>query len=106
MADEHSIEGANTSESSGGSSESVVELNIKTLDSQTYSFHADKNGLAKYVEWSANMMEEDARRRLKLAKLQAKKERIRIWTNYVPPPSNSKAIHNQNFTGKVELRDG
>ncbi|GAB4859588.1 hypothetical protein Ancab_011061, partial [Ancistrocladus abbreviatus] len=60
-------------------------------------------GLAKYVEWSANMMEEDARRRLKLAELQAKKERIRIWTNYVPPPSNSKAIHNQNFTGKVEL---
>ncbi|GAB4848598.1 Translin-1 [Ancistrocladus abbreviatus] len=59
------------------------------------------NGLAKYVEWSANMMEEDARRRLKLAELQAKKERIRIWTNYVPPPSNSKAIHNQNFTGKV-----
>ncbi|GAB4860077.1 hypothetical protein Ancab_011555 [Ancistrocladus abbreviatus] len=49
------------------------------------------------------MMEEDARRRLKLAELQAKKERIRIWTNYVPPPSNSKAIHNQNFTGKVEL---
>ncbi|GAB4825702.1 hypothetical protein Ancab_008575 [Ancistrocladus abbreviatus] len=175
MADQHSTEGASTSESSGGSSESVVELNIKTLDSQIYSFHADKNsvapmipaswtslsvkverratsvftvvkhlsfstlvlrskpfcgkilffkstgsnfnfklssfqlellncqGLAKYVEWSANMMEEDARWRLKLAELQAKKERIRIWTNYVPPPSNSKAIHNQNFTGKVEL---
>ncbi|GAB4849859.1 hypothetical protein Ancab_004658 [Ancistrocladus abbreviatus] len=49
------------------------------------------------------MMEEDARRRLKLAELQAKKERIRIWTNYVPPLSNSMAIHNQNFTGKVEL---
>ncbi|GAB4828406.1 hypothetical protein Ancab_035404 [Ancistrocladus abbreviatus] len=43
MADQHSTEGASTSESSGGSSESVVELNIKTLDSQIYSFHADKN---------------------------------------------------------------
>ncbi|KAK1568612.1 hypothetical protein Q3G72_026715 [Acer saccharum] len=60
-----------------------------------------ENGLAKYVEWSANMMEEEAKRRLKAAELQAKKTRLKIWTNYVPPTSNSKAIHNQNFTGKV-----
>ncbi|CAL0327720.1 unnamed protein product [Lupinus luteus] len=60
-----------------------------------------ENGLAKYVEWSANMMEEEAKRKLKTAELQAKKTRLRIWTNYVPPPSNSKAIHDQNFTGKV-----
>ncbi|OMO94776.1 hypothetical protein CCACVL1_05833 [Corchorus capsularis] len=60
-----------------------------------------ENGLAKYVEWSANMMEEDARRRLKTAELQAKKSRLRMWTNYVPPASNSKAIRDQNFTGKV-----
>ncbi|KAK7316871.1 hypothetical protein RJT34_00642 [Clitoria ternatea] len=60
-----------------------------------------ENGYAKYVEWSANMMEEEAKRRLKTAELQAKKDRLRMWTNYVPPPSNSKAIHNQNFTGKV-----
>ncbi|KAF7834078.1 ribonuclease TUDOR 1-like [Senna tora] len=60
-----------------------------------------ENGLAKYVEWSANMMEEDAKRRLKAAELQAKKTRLRMWTNYVPPPTNSKAIHNQKFTGKV-----
>ncbi|KDP22512.1 hypothetical protein JCGZ_26343 [Jatropha curcas] len=60
-----------------------------------------ENGLAKYVEWSANMMEDDAKRRLKNAELQAKKNRLRIWTNYVPPPTNSKAIHDQNFTGKV-----
>lgn len=58
-------------------------------------------GLAKYVEWSANMMEEDAKRKLKAAELQAKKDRLRMWTNYVPPPTNSKAIHDQNFTGKV-----
>lgn len=58
-------------------------------------------GFAKYVEWSANMMEDDAKRRLKAAELQAKKDRLRIWTNYVPPASNSKAIHDQNFTGKV-----
>ncbi|XP_068645597.1 ribonuclease TUDOR 1-like [Aristolochia californica] len=60
-----------------------------------------ENGLAKYVEWSANTMEEDAKRRLKNAELQAKKDRLRIWTNYVPPATNSKAIHDQNFTGKV-----
>ncbi|CAK7336878.1 unnamed protein product [Dovyalis caffra] len=60
-----------------------------------------ENGLAKFVEWSANMMEEDAKRKLKTAELQAKKNRLRIWTNYVPPATNSKAIHDQNFTGKV-----
>ncbi|KAK9272661.1 hypothetical protein L1049_003037 [Liquidambar formosana] len=60
-----------------------------------------ENGLAKYVEWSANMMEEEAKRRLKSAELQAKKDRLRFWTNYVPPATNSKAIHDQNFTGKV-----
>ncbi|XP_062091486.1 ribonuclease TUDOR 1 [Humulus lupulus] len=60
-----------------------------------------ENGLGKYVEWSANMMEEDAKRKLKTAELQAKKTRLRIWTNYIPPATNSKAIHNQNFTGKV-----
>lgn len=48
------------------------------------------------------MMEEDAKRKLKAAELQAKKTRLRIWTNYVPPASNSKAIHDQNFTGKVK----
>ncbi|KAL3575563.1 hypothetical protein D5086_023664 [Populus alba] len=60
-----------------------------------------ENGLAKFVEWSANMMEEDAKRQLKTAELQAKKSRLRMWTNYVPPATNSKAIHDQNFTGKV-----
>ncbi|KAI4384672.1 hypothetical protein MLD38_002791 [Melastoma candidum] len=58
-------------------------------------------GLAKYVEWSANMLEEEAKRKLKATELQAKKTRLRIWTNYVPPATNSKAIHDQNFTGKV-----
>ncbi|KAK6127910.1 hypothetical protein DH2020_038339 [Rehmannia glutinosa] len=60
-----------------------------------------ENGLAKYVEWSASLLEDEARRRLKSAELQAKKSRLRIWTNYVPPATNSKAIHDQNFTGKV-----
>ncbi|KAE8720203.1 TUDOR-SN protein 1 isoform 2 [Hibiscus syriacus] len=60
-----------------------------------------ENGLSKYVEWSANMMEDDAKRRLKTAELEAKKARLRIWTNYVPPATNSKAIRDQNFTGKV-----
>ncbi|GAB2257923.1 hypothetical protein Droror1_Dr00014083 [Drosera rotundifolia] len=60
-----------------------------------------ENGLAKVVDWSASMMDDGAKSKLKAAELEAKKNRIRIWTNYVPPPSNSKAIHNQNFTGKV-----
>ncbi|KAH9328340.1 hypothetical protein KI387_000448 [Taxus chinensis] len=60
-----------------------------------------ENGLAKVVEWSASMMEEDSKRRLKTAELQAKKDRLRIWTNYVPPASNSKAIRDDKFTGKV-----
>lgn len=60
-----------------------------------------ENGLAKFVEWSASMMEEDSKRRLKNAELQAKRDRLRIWTNYVPPPSNSKAIRDDKFTGKV-----
>ncbi|KAI4383007.1 hypothetical protein MLD38_008893 [Melastoma candidum] len=60
-------------------------------------------GLAKYVEWSANMLEEDAKRKLKTTELHAKKTRLRIWTNYVPPATNSKAIHDQNFTGKVNV---
>jgi hypothetical protein len=59
-----------------------------------------KQGLAKYVEWSANIREEDAKQKLKAAELEAKKSRLRIWTNYVP--TNSKAIHDQNFTGKVK----
>jgi len=48
------------------------------------------------------MMEDEAKKKLKAAELEAKKTRLRIWTNYVPPTSNSKAIHDQNFTGKVK----
>lgn len=59
-----------------------------------------ENGYAKYVEWSASMMEDEARRKLKAAELQAKKSKLRLWTNYVPPATNSKAI-SDNFTGKV-----
>ncbi|XP_074275128.1 ribonuclease TUDOR 1-like [Silene latifolia] len=60
-----------------------------------------KNGLAKYVEWSGKMLEEKDKRELKAAELEAKKNRMRMWTNYVPPVTNSKPIHDQNFTGKV-----
>lgn len=59
------------------------------------------NGLAKYVQWSATNLEEKNRKEVKAAEIEAKKKRIRMWTNYVPPPSDSKAIHDQNFTGKV-----
>ncbi|KAM7514013.1 hypothetical protein LguiA_003596 [Lonicera macranthoides] len=45
MADQHSFEGSSTSNVSAESSESTVELNIKTLDSEIHSFHVDKNML-------------------------------------------------------------
>ncbi|CAN4086533.1 unnamed protein product [Withania somnifera] len=60
-----------------------------------------ENGYAKYVDWSANMLEVEAKKKLKIAELEAKKTRLRIWTNYVAPATNSKAIRDQNFTGKV-----
>ncbi|XP_031260810.1 ubiquitin-like domain-containing protein CIP73 isoform X1 [Pistacia vera] len=43
MADQHLSEGPSTSNVSGESSDSMVEINIKTLDSQIYSFQVDKN---------------------------------------------------------------
>ncbi|KAL9241835.1 hypothetical protein vseg_015899 [Gypsophila vaccaria] len=60
-----------------------------------------KNGLAKYVEWSGKLLEDKDKKELKSAELEAKKNRLRMWTNYVPPATNSKPIHDQNFTGKV-----
>ncbi|XP_050363710.1 ribonuclease TUDOR 1-like [Argentina anserina] len=60
-----------------------------------------ENGYAKYVEWSANLMEEDAKKQLKAAELAAKKSRLRIWKNYIPPATGSKAIHDKSFTGMV-----
>ncbi|MCE7766628.1 hypothetical protein GQL56_28790, partial [Pseudomonas putida] len=43
MAEQQSVEGSSTSNVSSGSSESTVELNIKTLDSQTHPFNVDMN---------------------------------------------------------------
>ncbi|KAL2939573.1 Ribonuclease TUDOR 1 [Bienertia sinuspersici] len=60
-----------------------------------------KNGLAKYLDWSARIMEVKDQRELKTAELDAKKKQIKMWMNYVPPATNSKAIHDQNFVGKV-----
>ncbi|XP_077248454.1 ubiquitin-like superfamily protein isoform X2 [Tasmannia lanceolata] len=44
MADESSVEGTSTSSIiNDGSSESIVEVNVKTLDSQIYTFRVNKN---------------------------------------------------------------
>ncbi|KAK7828359.1 large proline-rich protein bag6 [Quercus suber] len=43
MADQHSNEGSSAGNVSGESSDSTVELNIKTLDSQIYTFQVNKN---------------------------------------------------------------
>lgn len=45
MAEQFSNEGSSTSNGSGEGSDSTVQLNIKTLDSQMYSFRVDKNML-------------------------------------------------------------
>ncbi|CAM0875371.1 unnamed protein product [Alopecurus aequalis] len=60
-----------------------------------------ENGLAKYVEWSANMLDVDVKIKLKNAELKAKNEKLRMWTGFKPPVTNSKPIHDQKFTGKV-----
>ena len=60
-------------------------------------------GLAKYVEWSANMLDVEVKIKLKNAELQAKKDQLRFWTGFKPPVTNSKPIHDQKFTGKVCL---
>ncbi|KAF2324752.1 hypothetical protein GH714_016635 [Hevea brasiliensis] len=43
MANQCSNDGSSTSNTSGETSDATVELNIKTLDSQIYSFQVDKN---------------------------------------------------------------
>ena len=48
-------------------------------------------------------MEEEAKRKLKAAELKCKKDKVKMWANYVPPATNSKALHDQNFTGKVNI---
>uniref|UniRef100_A0A0V0IAI1 Putative ovule protein n=1 Tax=Solanum chacoense TaxID=4108 RepID=A0A0V0IAI1_SOLCH len=53
MADQQTVEGSSTSNDSGGSSESTVVLNIKTLDSQTYTFNVDKN--VNFVTYSVSV---------------------------------------------------
>lgn len=60
-----------------------------------------ENGLAKYVEWSANMLDVEVKIKLKNAELQAKKDQLRIWTGFKPPMTNSKPIHDQKFIGRV-----
>lgn len=58
-------------------------------------------GLAKVVEWSANMLEPAAKAQLKAAELEAKRQRLRLWANFVVPPSASTALKDDSFTGHV-----
>ncbi|XP_063935121.1 ribonuclease TUDOR 2 [Daucus carota subsp. sativus] len=60
-----------------------------------------KNGLAKFVKWSASMLPDDDKKMLKSLELEAKRSRLRMWTSYIHPPSNFIAIQDQNFTGKI-----
>lgn len=54
MADQNTSESPSTSNVSGGSSESsqsTVNINIKTLDSRTYAFDVDKNVSLLYYSY-------------------------------------------------------
>ncbi|KFK22384.1 hypothetical protein AALP_AAs42393U000300 [Arabis alpina] len=62
-------------EQAHGYQDTVKDLGLELIE----------NGLAKYVEWSANMMEEEAKKKLKAAELQCKKNKcivvriLRTW---------------------------
>lgn len=43
MADQYPNESSSTGNVSGKSSDAIVEINVKTLESQVYSFQVDKN---------------------------------------------------------------
>mmetsp|Transcript_574 Transcript_574/g.1819 ORF Transcript_574/g.1819 Transcript_574/m.1819 type:complete len:876 (+) Transcript_574:412-3039(+) len=60
-----------------------------------------KQGLAKVVEWSAAMMNQASAQKLRNAEREAKQARIRLWKDYVPPPTNSIAIVGDEFVGPV-----
>jgi len=53
------------------------------------------------VEWSANMLELGAKAALKAAELEAKRQRLRLWANFVVPQSASTALKEDSFTGHV-----
>lgn len=73
----------------------IYSMCLTTLISLFYQ------GLAKYVEWSASFLQDKVRLQLKNSELAAKNNRLRMWNNYMPPPTTSQAIKDQNFTGKV-----
>eukprot|EP00899_Mesostigma_viride_P011044 jgi/Mesvir1/19941/Mv13205-RA.1 len=59
------------------------------------------NGLAKIVEWSMAMMPLEVKDRLRSCEAKAKAGQLRIWKGYKPPPSNTQAVANDAFAGRV-----
>jgi staphylococcal nuclease domain-containing protein 1 len=47
------------------------------------------------------MLEPLAKEKLKSTERQAKLDKLRLWVNFVPAPSNSVAVQDDNFTGVV-----
>lgn len=47
------------------------------------------------------MLEPLAKEKLKSTERQAKLDKLRLWVNFVPAPSNSVAVRDDNFTGVV-----
>ncbi|XP_074374885.1 ribonuclease TUDOR 1-like isoform X2 [Apium graveolens] len=60
-----------------------------------------ENGLAKYVERCAHFLQDNVKQLLKRSELAAKESRLRMWTNYTPPPTTARKVEDQNFSGKV-----
>lgn len=50
VAEMEPSDGSSTS-TGGGNSESTLQLNIKTLDSQIFSFQVDKNVISHLILW-------------------------------------------------------
>ncbi|GJT92266.1 hypothetical protein Tco_1081111 [Tanacetum coccineum] len=63
-----------------------------------------KTGYAKYAKWSASLIEDETRRRLNAAELQAKNTKLRLLMNYRPPTTNFEALIDDNFTGQDQSR--
>ncbi|KAL8123218.1 ribonuclease TUDOR 1-like [Apium graveolens] len=59
-----------------------------------------ENGLAKFVD-CGTLLPADIKRRLKSSELEAKRSRLRMWKNYTSPPTDTRAIIDQKFTGEV-----
>ncbi|GKC60630.1 elongation factor 1-alpha, partial [Tanacetum coccineum] len=58
-------------------------------------------GYVKYADWSASLIKDETRRRLKAVELQAKNTKLRLWMNYRPLTTNFEALIDDKFIGQM-----